>query len=809
MSKKKKKGQRPQSQPPNDGMNIPDLAGRSQSKYGDDGPSNIHELRELLPPELADLDDDALHNLLNYFQSQTNEDAMSDEDIDDDDDDEWLDGLEEETLSATPPGFFEALDAIEDLDELEDPQACTARLLEIIEMCPECGDAWLTLAVYEPSNERAKEYLHRALKVSIWMLDAAQENPKLEDAMLNSYVLTGLDVCSELWKRGMRTDALEVHSELLVVSKDDLGGQRLIYSFRLLEQGWFDELEEQLPFLANGTQSEAGFSLLQALYFYAKDKDLSSAQKALTESHTMNPQIADFLLGDRDWEGTDENEELAHPEEDEAQWIAYVCISATRSVEGFLRWMRDTLNYSPEPLLAPPNVNQQQIKLLKQIEQGTDDWILGSKTMDGENYYTAIYINETEQVVGIVTDESKPTPKRLWEIVTDAIISPDFGQPLRPARLFVDRPSLAANWKKRCQSLDIECLSDSEYSVPDELFEGLHETILKVENQIAVCDETIGQARELPRSEEIWHVGVFHPPIWITDAATPRKSCVALVIDEDSELIRIHDLTDEKPSKDFLAQTVLKAMLYPLSPELEPCLPAELKVHPASNPDSLEELSAALDIEVSTAEGSSLLTDAMESLIQHCSDASLRDSLRDSAEMDDRELTKIYQNIARFYRASLWRSIPGDQMLQISSQDEEIGTFYAVIMGQMSQHRGIVICEDRKPIEDIVTGRTTSPDSEVTVLNYCEAHEIAPIDLWLIEQLNLDVAGEDAFPLLQRSISEQRFRRPTRSELLDIDIAIRCLPAFAEQPVDEKAISQTVSTFQGPVLVSLMWTVPS
>jgi hypothetical protein len=332
---------------------------------------------------------------------------------------------------------------------------------------------------------------------------------------------------------------------------------------------------------------------------------------------------------------------------------------------------------------------------------------------------------------------------------------------------------------------------------------------MKVESQVLVSDETVEQARGLPRSEEIWHVGVFHPPIWITDASTPRKSCVALVIDEDSELIRIHDLTDEKPTKDFLAQTVLKAMLYPLSPELDPCLPAEIKVHPASNPDSLKELADALDIEVSTSEGNTLLTDAMESLIQHCSDASLRDSLRESAEMNDRELTKLYQNIARFYRASLWRSIPGDQMLQISSQDEDIGTFYAVIMGQMSQHRGIVICEDRKPIEDIVTGRNTSPDSEVTVLNYCEAHEIAPIDLWLIEQLNLDVAGEDAFPLLQRSISEQRFRRPTRSEMLDIDIAIRCMPAFAEQPVNEKAVSQTVSTFQGPVVVSLMWTVPS
>ncbi len=109
----------------------------------------------------------------------------------------------------------------------------------------------------------------------------------------------------------------------------------------------------------------------------------------------------------------------------------------------------------------------------------------------------------------------------------------------------------------------------------------------------------------------------------------------------------------------------------------------------------------------------------------------------------------------------------------------------------------------------MITGRSTSPSCELTVLHYCEAHEIPPIDVWWMERHQLSVAGEDAFPLLQRSLSEQRFRRPTRSELLDLDIALRSLPAFAEQPVSATLMQQTCATFQGSYSVRMRWLLPS
>ncbi|MDZ4848286.1 MAG: hypothetical protein SGI77_03255 [Pirellulaceae bacterium] len=821
MPKKKKSTPSGQNEPAKRKTIKPDPSGRTEGRQDE---IEIAKIREMFPQEFECISNDQLAAMWKKIQTEEGDRILSDVDdildgesgsFDDEDDlfdndDDWTEELEDLTREAAPAGFFEALDALDEIAiaDIDDPKECSLLVDSIIKACPQCGDAWLTLAIFEPSVERAKEHLFRALEESRWMLGAASKEPMLEESMFRSFIVTGLDVCAELWKRGLRADALEVHSELLNVSPEDIGGQRLLYAYRLLEHGWSDELDEQLAALAIDTQSQAGLRLLEALHLYSKDKDGPTARQALLDSHESNPLIAQFVLGDRDWEDLS-NEDESNPEEDEAHWVAYTAIAAVRSIEGFSRWMRDTLNYTPMNPVSSEPPHRQRLEEIQDLEQNSDDWILGSRTLDGDSYYTAIYVPETEQLVGILCDDTKPSTKRLWEIFTDAILNPDFGEPIRPSRLFVDRPSLATTWKKRCQRMGIECLFDSDFSVPDDLFAGLHETIQRVENQVSLSDATIAAVRDLPMSDEIWHVGVFHPPIWITDSATPRKSSVALVIDEETELIRIHDLTDGKPSTDFLAQTVLKGMLYPFAPGQEPCRPAEIKVHPASNPDALEKLAESLDIEVSMADATLLLDDAIEHLIQHCSDASMRISLRESAQADDRELTRLYQNIARFYRAALWRSISCDQIVQISSEEEDLGTFYAVIIGQMGQHRGLVICEDRKPIDDIVTGRATTNDDEVTVLNFSEAHEIAPIDLWLIEQMDLEIAGEDAYPLLQRSLSKQRFRRPTRSELLTVDVVMRCLPAFAEQPMLDEVVSQTVSTFLGPISVSLKWTVPS
>ncbi len=78
---------------------------------------------------------------------------------------------------------------------------------------------------------------------------------------------------------------------------DDTAGQKLIYAYRLVEQGWYDELEAQMQSLAHvKSHSRAAYLLLQSLVYYAKDQDLTRAAQALEQAYRSNPQVADYLL---------------------------------------------------------------------------------------------------------------------------------------------------------------------------------------------------------------------------------------------------------------------------------------------------------------------------------------------------------------------------------------------------------------------------------------------------------------------------------------------------------------------------------
>ena len=110
---------------------------------------DIGELRAMLPPELANLDDEDLAKLWDQFQTQGLDEMPSDDDdallFDDDDEGDGYDEMdaefEELARQKAPPGYFAALDELDEIADIDDPQECNQRLLAILERCPQCGDA--------------------------------------------------------------------------------------------------------------------------------------------------------------------------------------------------------------------------------------------------------------------------------------------------------------------------------------------------------------------------------------------------------------------------------------------------------------------------------------------------------------------------------------------------------------------------------------------------------------------------------------------------------------------------------------------
>lgn len=741
------------------------------------------------------------------------------EEMDLDEVDEWDDEEEEETggdeaefdldeweLFATqnfPTDFFDGAEALEKAAAVSNKAKRSHEIARITQDFPAHGQSWLELARLESNPDTAREYLHRALQANAWMLKLAAEHPERADGLRRAHIMLGLDVAGEFWMAGQRTDALEIQEHLLKIEDKDVGGQRLIYAFRLFEQGWFDELEEQLVILEKETQSEAAIWLLKSFILFVRDQDFEGAAEALKKSRDFNPMTFDTLLGGIELEDIDQMDQ-ASPEV-EAHWLGRVAMAPAASVDGLHRWMRDVLDYTAPELEGEESDNwENRINELLQIPQADSEWFLESRPLEGD-YVTVIGETEEFEIVGFDQQDRMPKSDDLWEVLIDTIEYPEIDEPRRPKRLVVNAPSLEQAWKENCRRLDIELAFRDDLQVPDSLFDFVAKGISIAAEAVELDEATFQRAEELPRSSEVWVIGSYRPPIWITDSATPRRPWMNLVVNEESGLVRMQDMSDDVPADDFLAKTLVKSLFMSMVPDEEGCLPAEIRLCTEDRTGVLSELCDRLDIELIESDDDEPLTMVIDSIVQMSSPPDLRISMHESADLNEDDLESLYRDFALFYRAALWRSTHRDQYLEISAPSLERPKFFAKLIGQLGDYRGLYVGYQDEAFHEQVDD---IPDPELfksTVLNYDEAYSLCPTDLLFIERYGFEIAGENAFPMVQHCFAEQSFRRPDRSEVLEIQIAIRAVMALAERPRGSETEKLTLPTIEGPLEVGLRW----
>ena len=183
----------------------------------------------------------------------------------------------------------------------------------------------------------------------------------------------------------------------------------------------------------------------------------------------------------------------------------------------------------------------------------------------------------------------------------------------------------------------------------------------------------------------------------------------------------------------------------------------------------------------------------------------LDEGMDESADLTVDELEFLYRDLALFYRAALWRSVPRDSYLEIDVLGSSPKKFFAKMVGQVGEYRGLFVCDKVETMSDQVEDDEDLTLDSATVLSYDEDYKISPVDLWNIERYSFEVAGENAFPVIQFSGSTQDFRRPTREEVMDIQIAMRCFMALAEVPPSDIAIEKSLSVFDGIAKVAVKW----
>jgi len=743
-------------------------------------------------------------------------------DKDDQDPNQMDDTLDDDgiPIELLPNGYSEANELLSGFSPDLGSDAKLAVCLQATTICRQLVGAWILASSYAENDSTRLAYLRTAIEEAEWFYQASKNHPEYDLAFEDEYVAATLDATFQLWRLGLREEVLSAHEKIAERIATDVQGHLTIHGFRRYEQlqlEYSQQIIDALELVESCSMS--ALCLLKALHAYVADPRSQQANEYLERAAKANSHIIEIFLGDAYWHETYLTD-FEQDSEEEAYWIASIGGVAIRSTEGFVRYMRNTLNYVPEPSDTPESDYKRQLQMLATLPLEPATWILESKQLSVSTYCTFVYDINLEELLCVEADEDKPTNARLWDILVQTMLDGQSQDPHRPSQLILTKRSLAQSWHARCAELSIDCEFDANASLPDEMMEGLLDVINKVDQDVQLTDENWEKAKSLPRTDETWHVGVFQPPIWISDTATPRKSCVALVIDQESEMIRIHDLTESRPTADYLSRTIMKGMFYPLSENMEPSRPTKIKIHPHTMLETVAIFNAILGIEIEHCdiEEESLLDSAVEHLILHCSDASMRESLFDCCEITESPLRIFYATIRDFYNAQTWKWIPSDRIIEISFPDHDHDPFYVCVIGQSGFHFGLVCSDDidnlramsdyESDIDESDEGETDlheADEADVTFLNFGESHEIPPIDLWFIEQFDFDVASEDAFPLVQRFVADQRYRRPNRRELDQIAVATKAIPKLRLTEIPDDGVTFDLDFFYHQTSVHVRW----
>jgi hypothetical protein len=713
-----------------------------------------------------------------------------------------LDDWERFTVEHFPRDFFDAAQALERLPEGLAGEELRRRVEQLVEQYPASPTGWLRLAQLQSSPAVAAESLRRALSAAQWLLELAVAYPEYAETLEQAYVIGGLDIAGEFWMMGLRADALEVHQALLASVPRDRAGQRLLYAFRLLEQGWLDELDEQLACLREEASSVAAVLLLQAIYAFIMNKHDPAAGMALRASFEQNPLTLEVLFSNQQvaWELRDD---LSF-EEEEALWLGRMAMPTISATEGMARWIRDTLGYTPPDEEEISDAWEERLDSFLELPPSTARWFLETRVID--DLYLTLVVDLEEMVVLSAEDtQQAPTVEAMWEMVISLIESPDDQLPTRPSRLYVANPSLRKALAPWCRKLGFACRLTRSIELPDELFEQVAAKISLMEQPLVVDAENFARAARLPRSQQAWLFGVFRPPVWLYESSTPQRIWVVLAVEAETGLVRLQRTTETPPDEGVLVSSLMKGFFHPIETQDQPCLPAVLLLDPACPDHSIRSLAERLEIPIGRVEDRELFDEILRGFVSYSSSPSTRQSLFESSGVSREGLRSLYHLLARFYRAALWRSVPSSRRLEISEALSEASPCYASLVGQMGIERGMFITTtppNELPADD---SAGTIDEESFTIVSFSEAHEIAPIDLWYIEQEGWEIAGENAFPLLQRALGSKSYRRPNEEELRQVEWAARSLLAMAERPIDDVAHRLTISTIDGSRELILRW----
>jgi hypothetical protein len=293
-------------------------------------------------------------------------------------------------------------------------------------------------------------------------------------------------------------------------------------------------------------------------------------------------------------------------------------------------------------------------------------------------------------------------------------------------------------------------------------------------------------ALDLPQRDEVWECTDRRARAWITPRdREPYRPYMILTVSRTGR-VRGSEIVEDAPTTAQVVNALAKAMLYPAPG-------AGARYRPTVVYVDNEVLTRALAPELKEigvrCEFRHTLREAERALRALADFMGYEDAIPGLLEVPGVTpfMAKgLFEAAAFFFRETPWRWIDDGQPIEIHYPVDSQPR-YAVVMGHGGQAYGLAIYNSTDVLYETYAG--TPPDQLIgrevwTALLFGEAHEMPFDDLDAIEAYDWPVAGTYAYPLLLQMGLSEKPTRPSKSELLRIEAALRAIPSFVREHME-------------------------
>src|SRR5262249_1436076 len=146
----------------------------------------------------------------------------------------------------------------------------------------------------------------------------------------------------------------------------------------------------------------------------------------------------------------------------------------------------------------------------------------------------------------------------------------------------------------------------------------------------------------------------------------------------------------------------------------------------------------------------------------------------------------FYRAAASFYRQTPWRSVGGDEPIEVECEQLEGGPRFAIVVGKKGKVKGLWLCDDWKTCFLFEQGeyKTVAEHFQYTALHFGGRTAINADDLARAQRLGFEVAGPRAYPAVLRKERGGDFRSPDAGELELLEACLWVLPDFLKRAKD-------------------------